>query len=153
MKVGRPTKLTREFIDALTDVVMDNNVVYLTDEDLIFLLNEKLPPEDRIAINTFRDYKTGRRQSENLLIVEFAALIKKALVAEKQSLLDRVDQGANGWQSKAWILERKFAEWNLHKITKTDLTSLGESINKEIVLPPDLTFEQLKELSNGKTKP
>ena len=127
-KVGRPTKLTEELIEALKEVANDS--IYLTDEDLIFLVNEKLPEENRIAIQTFKDYKAGRRQQNSDLIDEFANLIKKALTNEKINLLKKVEKGENGWQSKAWILERKFTEWNLKHISEADITSKGHSLNE-----------------------
>ena len=127
-KGGRPTKLTPKLIAAMSDVVLDNNALYLTDEDLIFLLNEKLPEDDRIAIQTFKDYKAGRRQQNSPLIEEFATLIKKALGREKQNLLKDVRAGVLNWQSRAWILERKFKEWNLKQISETDITSKGKSL-------------------------
>jgi len=126
-RVGRPTKLTAQLIKILDEVV--GNAIYLTDEDLVEELNERLSEKDRISLNTFKDYKSGRKQSENLLLVEFSTLIKKALRREKINLLSELSEGEQGWQAKAWILERKFSEWNLKQITETDITSKGESIN------------------------
>ena len=74
-KVGRPTKLTPELIDILKKIV--DNAIYLTDENLVFLLNEKLEEKNKIAIGTFKNYKSGKSQSENDIITEFCTLIKK----------------------------------------------------------------------------
>ena len=129
-KVGRPTKLTPKLIEALK--VVSENAIYLTDEDLVFLVNDVLEPKDKIAYKTFRDFKNGEAQQDNELMLEFSTLIKKALLKEKLALLRLVKKGDNGWQSKSWILERKFKEWNLTNIQKTDITTKGESITPVI---------------------
>jgi hypothetical protein len=118
MPAGRPTKLTKKVIDILKQVAEDS--IYLTDEDLLFLLNEKLEPEERIATPTFKAYKGGTRQGNSPLMKEFVYYIKKALINEKKALLKELKKGEGQWQSKAWILERKFAEWNLKKISEIE---------------------------------
>lgn len=118
-KLGRPTKLTKNLLSKLEEVVID--ALYLTDEDLVFMLNDKLEKKDHIAIQTFKDYKNGRRQETSELISTFATLIKKALSIEKINLLKDLKKGGPQWQSKAWILERKFKEWNLKSISETKI--------------------------------
>ena len=52
-------------------------------------------------------YKLTDRQK---LLVDFLALIRKALAACEYELLQEVRKGERGWQAKAWILERRFRE-------------------------------------------
>ncbi|RLD69237.1 MAG: hypothetical protein DRI95_00665 [Bacteroidetes bacterium] len=134
-KNGRPSKLTKELITALEKVV--KNAIYLTDKDLVFMLNLELPVNQQIKYQTFKEYKHGISQGENPLIEEFTTLIKTALVKEKINLLEKLKKGENGWQSKAWILERKFSEWNLKTISETDITTKGKPLNSDITITYD----------------
>jgi hypothetical protein len=146
-KVGRPTKLTPELIETLKEVVED--ALYFTDQDLVEELNEKLPKDQQIKYTTFKAYKGGQRQDNNPLIKEFVSLIKKALRSEKKALMNDLKKGENQWQSRAWILERKFNEWNLKKIIESDITTKGESLNIDL---SKLSYEQLKDLAGDNTK-
>jgi len=128
MKVGRPTKMTKELITALNEVAEE--ALYCTDEDLVFLLNEKLSENQQITIDTFRSYKNGRNQKDNELITEFIHVIKKVLIQEKNNLLKLVKKGDNGWQSKSWILERKFDEWNLKRISDIKIDNVPDIVFK-----------------------
>ncbi len=49
-------------------------------------LNSKLEDSQQISQDTFLSYKGGRRQKDNLLMIEFVHLIKKALRNEKKAL-------------------------------------------------------------------
>lgn len=131
-KRGRPTKLTQKVIDTLKKVVED--AMYLTDKDLVFLLNEKLDKKEKISYETFRAYKNGNRQGNSVLMSEFVTLIKKTLIQEKKNLLKELRNGEFGWQAKAWILERKFTEWNLKQISETDITTKGKELNSDITV-------------------
>lgn len=119
MAGGRPTKLTPALIEIMGEVV--ENSLYWTDEELLMDLNEKLVKAGYETINetTFKDYKAGRQQADNPLLDQFSSLIKKALAKEKRLLLDAVRSGEGNWQSRSWILERKFNEWNLRRIGET----------------------------------
>jgi hypothetical protein len=77
------------------------------------------------------------------------SLIKKALRSEKKALMNDLKKGENQWQSRAWILERKFNEWNLKKIIESDITTKGESLNIDL---SKLSYEQLKDLAGDNTK-
>lgn len=109
---GRPTKLTPEVLKTLQKVITDN-VLFCTDQDLIFLLNEALPEKNRFSYEAFSKWKRGERQRNSALYPEFVRLIKKALLKEKRTLLMQLKTGQDNWQARAWILERKFDEWNL----------------------------------------
>jgi hypothetical protein len=122
--MARPSKMSVELINAFQEV-LDEYILFATDEELIVLLNEKLPEEQRIHQNTFKNWKAGS-QENNELYKEFLSLIKKALIKEKQRLLLNLQGDEKAWQRWAWIIERKFDEWNIKQ--KLDHTTKGESI-------------------------
>jgi len=131
---GRPTKLTEDLILAMIQVVTE--ALYWTDEELLDELNEKLESlkQPTISQTTFEDYKANKQQASNPLMKHFSGLIKKALKKEKSELLKELRGGGNGWQAKAWILERKFDEWNLRKKEEKKVTgtfSIENLLNDE----------------------
>lgn len=115
MPAGRPTKINQKVVDTFKEVV-DDEVLYCTDEDLFLLFNEKLAEKDRITYRTFQRWKAGEHKEHNELFNEFCRVIKKALVKEKRNLLNQLKKDDKAWQRWAWIIERKFDEWNIkHK--------------------------------------
>ena len=121
----RPTKLTNRFLKVTEEVVEGEGVMFLTDEELLFLVNEELSEKERISTSTFEKWKAGKfsecteKQAE--IGQEFLRLIKKALMKEKQELFRRMQDGdlaKDPWVKYAWILERKFKEWNLKALTE-----------------------------------
>src|SRR5688572_13161542 len=55
---GRSTKLTQEFLAAAYEIINhERNPLIYTDEDLLFLINEKLSPEARISKSSFEKWK------------------------------------------------------------------------------------------------
>jgi hypothetical protein len=115
---GRPTKLTQEFLAAAYEVINhEQNALIYTDEDLLFLINEKLSPEARISKSTFEKWKAGK-VSDDVEGQEFLRLMGRALLKQKEAMFKKFqDDGedAGPWQRTAWIIERKFREWNLQK--------------------------------------
>ena len=118
-KGGRPTKLTEKFRNVFNRVLKDSIKALLTDEKLLFLVNEELEEDEKISNTTFKRWKSGGTKDSKGQ--EFRSLIKKALIKEEIGLLEEVKEGKLNWQSKAWILERKFDEWNIKY--RTDITS------------------------------
>lgn len=132
-KQGRPTKLTQELIDAINKVLNDKDIIVMTDEELVMFLNEELPKENKISDIAFAKWKGGELPEINAdkkIIKKFLYVIKKALYTERFNLLKDLKKGENNWQSKAWILERKFNEWNLKHIAETDIKINPEDIPK-----------------------
>lgn len=112
---GRPSKLTKTFIDAAKEVLNCNDgeaALIFTDEELLFAINERLEPEQRIGDSTWDNWKAGT-QENNEIYGEFLGLIKKALNLQKANLFQRFRTDKNTWQRWAWIIERKFKEWRL----------------------------------------
>jgi hypothetical protein len=96
-------------------------VVACTDEDLLFMLNAKLAPEHRISEQTWRRYKRGEAGASKVdveCLDVFVSAYKRAVIGMKRVCMQNLqDDVPGGWQRYAWILERKFDEWNLR--TKT----------------------------------
>lgn len=112
---GRPTKLTAEFIAAAHEVIeAGDNALIFTDAELLFQINEKLSQEARICKSTWEKWKAGEVR-DDVEGQEFLRLIEKALHKQKTSLFQSLKTEPNQWQRWAWIIERKFDEWNLKK--------------------------------------
>src|SRR3712207_1052523 len=88
--VGRPSKLTAEFLAAAHEVVNheDNALIY-TDDELLFSINEKLSKDARIGKRTFEKWKSGD-VSEDVEGQEFLQLIERALQKQKRELFARL---------------------------------------------------------------
>jgi hypothetical protein len=127
----RPTKLTDNFIEVATGIIFDDiNAIILTDEELVMLINEKLEEKARISDRTFRRWKDKNKDDKVEDLDEigksFVLLIKKALVIQKRHLFDKFREEPNQWQRWAWIIERKFDDWNIKR--KSDVTSDNKPI-------------------------
>ena len=118
---GRPTKLTSTFTKAAEEVLLagesNYNAIIHTDKDLVQLINQKLPENEKISDRTFKRWKEKadeEDESENgILERTFVPLLKKAKIIQKQQLFERLFNCESGWQRYAWILERKYREWNI----------------------------------------
>ncbi len=127
---GRPTKLTPEVLK-IFEKVINQSVLFCTDEELVFLINEELPEKNRFSYEAFSKWKRGERQRNNPLYQTFVRLVKKALLKEKKTLLLQLKLGADNWQARAWILERKFDEWNLKQRQAIDATLQYDKLTDE----------------------
>jgi hypothetical protein len=91
-------------------------VVACTDEELLFMVNQKLPEEQRVSDRSWREYKAGSLPTSNVdyrCVDVFFASYKKALIGQKHIIMDNLSGDTPGaWQKWAWILERKFEEFN-----------------------------------------
>ena len=116
-KVGRPSKINK-FIEVAKEVLFKESLMLLTDEELVFLINEQLDEKDKVAIRTFKLWKSGDYSEKEDIGKEFLPLIKKALLIQKESLFKKFQNDDRAWQRWAWIIERKFSEWNLKIITE-----------------------------------
>jgi hypothetical protein len=121
MKEGRPPKLTQNVLDSIEQVI-NESILICTDEELVIAINELLPEEERFSYEAFSKWKRGLSQQNNPLYPQFLRIIKKALVAEKSRLLKLLESDKTQWQRYAWILERKFDEWNIKTKSEVDHT-------------------------------
>lgn len=118
---GRPSKLNQKVIDALQRVV-DTEILFTTDEEMVMLINEILPEESQFTYDAFSKWKREKSQTDNPFYPQFLHLIKKALLKEKKRLLKLLSTDEKSWQRYAWILERKFDEWNIKMKSEVDHT-------------------------------
>ena len=119
---GRPFKMVT-WLSALKEVLNKEDVLFLSDKDLVFLVNNKLPKKQKISESTFEKWKSGQYSPDETTGKEFIEAIKLALITQKQYLGERLRNDTTGqWTRYAWILERKFADWNLKNVS--------ENINK-----------------------
>jgi hypothetical protein len=130
--MARPTKLTATVLSAINKVI-ETNILFCTDEELVSAIDEILPEGERFSYDSFSKWKRGESQSENPLFQEFLRLIKKALVKEKTRLLKKLENDDKAWQKYAWILERKFDEWNIRNKSEVEA-------NIKIPNLPDITI-------------
>jgi hypothetical protein len=125
--MARPSKIDR-FIEVAKDILFRDGLMLLTDEELVFLINENLQESEKVAIRTFKLWKSGDYAEKGETGKEFLPLIKKALIIQKETLFKKFSNDDRAWQRWAWIIERKFSEWNLKNINenKNDNTHTGE---------------------------
>ncbi len=132
----RPTKLTQKLLDSFQEVLgSEENALICTDEELLFLLNEKLDEKERISEDSFQRYKAWKLKDNEDLIKSFCGLYKRALLKEKVNLMRNLKTTDSAWQRYAWIIERKFDEWNLK--AKQDI-DMNAKVNAKVVLLPPL---------------
>lgn len=112
MSGGRPTKLNEKFIQALKYVIESDDYFYcLTDEELVYSVNDYMD-EEFLSQDTFRAYKAGNRGTNSEYYDQFVTLIKKYLIKAKINLVKELKSEEKAWQKYAWILERKFEDFN-----------------------------------------
>jgi len=108
-KLGRPTTLTPEIVLFVSELLKDGlNALLYTDEDIREEINYELSLE--IKPETFRTWIHSNS--------EFKTLIKKARRQQRENLIKRLTLEKQGWQRFAWLLERKFSEFNLKSISE-----------------------------------
>ena len=127
MTVWRPSKIIK-WVEAFKEVIEDSyNALLCTDEELIMLVNEKLPEWEQIHESSFQKWKAWRVSEENQDVYqEFLRLYKKALIRERKSLMIKFQSDEWQWQKWAWIIERKFDEWNIRMKSEVDTNLKGE---------------------------
>ena len=114
--MGRHLKINDNFIQAVKKIINDITAIAFTDEDFLFEVNWELKPKDQISDRTFQRYQAGEEKSD--ILKEFCHLLKKARHKAKTALIAEVRTGPQNWQSRAWILERKYPEYNLKQISE-----------------------------------
>ena len=150
-KNGRPTKLTGNFIERAEEVINnDINAIILTNEELLDEINEGLEEKARITKRTFirwkkansEDKQEGEKEELDELGKKFCHLIKKALREQKRNLFESLKNDTKAWQRFAWIIERKFDEWNIRQKSEIDMPEITKEIER--------TRQELVKLFNEK---
>lgn len=117
MAIGRPTKLTPKFLKIAEEVLNDDiNAIIYTDQELRDEINDRLEPEERISDARWEDWKAGKLK--NPICQQFRGLMKKALRVQKSNLFEKFREDEKAWQKYAWIIERKFGDWNLRNVSE-----------------------------------
>lgn len=132
-EVGRPSKahaFIEVFKESLENEDVAKTVIYLTDEDIVFMANDQLEEKERISQRTFQRWKAAFKGDSvegvdvlDSVGAEFCRLYKKALILQKINLFTEMKKPTQPhWQKIAWIIERKFDEWNIRQKTELDAT-------------------------------
>lgn len=107
----------------------DADVLAWTDEDILDEVNFRLEAKGKkqfcIALSTFNRWKNSN--TDDIRAIEFRKLYKRSLRRIRTTLLNTIPID-DKWQRNAWILERKFDDWNLRKIEQVDHTTKGEKM-------------------------
>jgi hypothetical protein len=128
--VARPK--WEKFTEAMQRVVnRDHSVGYAiiwTDEQLLDAVNELLEPEDRLSWASLKRYKAGEIKDDRVAEA-FVSCYKRALRDQADNLFELLRSDVpGGWQRYAWILERKFDDWNMTRKEKVEVTDLGRLV-------------------------
>lgn len=121
--MGRPRnslKINNNFIEATKKVINDITAIAFTDEEFLFEVNWELGPVDRICPATFYNYIKKEKTEDivNETLKSFLELLKKARHKAKIALITELRTKPERWQAFAWILERKYTEFNLKEISE-----------------------------------
>ena len=153
-KEGRPTKLY-DFFEAAEKILFeDNNALIFTDSELLFEVNQLLPVEKKISETTFKSWKSlsQKNKLDDDKGLYFLSLLKTALNKQKQNLFKKLNEEKKSglWTKWAWIIERKFSDWNLRHIGEIDHTTKGKPFATTIAfLNDELTeIEKILEEKN-----
>ena len=123
-KWWRPSKLTEDFLSVTEEVVNDDmNSIVFSDEELLFQINDRLPKRKQVWLSTFKLYKhyiktwkvEGLKKVDINKLKKFLDIYKKALQKQKNVLFQSLKKDSKAWQRRAWIIERKFDEWNIKR--------------------------------------
>ena len=115
---GRPFKI-RGFIEAFKEVLEEENSLFITEKDLVFLANKKLDKKDRITLRTFQNWKSDKFHEDEETGQEFKDLVEEMLIRQRQFLGQKMfETNNNSWTKFAWLLERKFDEFNLKHVSE-----------------------------------
>lgn len=109
--IGRPPKMGVWIVAFEHVVTEDINAIIFTDEELRIETNDRVSDEWKISDTTFTNWKTGKVKDE--MYHHFLAVYKKALLSQKKNLFKQLRNDVDKWQKWAWIIERKFDDWNL----------------------------------------
>lgn len=135
MKGGRPTKLTKHYLEVAEKVLAhDINCIILTDNELREEINENLPEIEQIAEDTWINWKKKNRSDKlnelDDIGIRFLSLMKKSLREQKKNLFKSLKlKSETQWQKYAWIIERKFDDWNIRLKSEIDLTSKDKELS------------------------
>lgn len=132
--MARPSKLTETFLEKAKKVLWNENFVLFTDEELIDEINDQLNEKEQISHRTFQRWKAADFEEKGKIGQSFVVLLKKALRDQKANLYEKYKTEKGAWQKWAWIIERKFSEWNLKNINENNTNISGTVQNNNVDL-------------------
>lgn len=101
MKVSRPSKFNQTLAEGIIDDV-SNLVPYTIAAEAHQISRATL---HRWINKGLEDIQSGKTNTE---FAQFCDTIKKSQCKAIKALLDDIKKGEKGWQSRAWLLERRF---------------------------------------------
>lgn len=116
-KRGRPFKM-EAWIEKLEEVLQEKNVLFLSDKDLRLLVNQKLDDSQQISKRTLDYWLDGENHPTEEIGKKFISMIELARLEQKEQLMLRLMDDPKAYKAMTWILERKFEEFNLKKISE-----------------------------------
>lgn len=147
-----PKLLSDAFLQAAEYILCSElAAIIYTDIELIFLINERLAPEYQVSDATFMQWKALIRNNQQEDLPEMAKLFKKLvtkyMLIQKKELF-KMYQSDIQWQKWAWIIERRFADWNIKHQVNLDISPTAE--RKALVELSDAELnEEIKKLENA----
>lgn len=128
---GRPFKM-QAWLEELKIVLNERNILFLTDKDLQFLVNQRLSQEAQITDRTFENWKAGKFAPDDETGKQFMDTVHDALIRQKEALGKELLEGdPKRFKAITFLLERKFSEWNLKKISE-NITRQEQSLTLNI---------------------
>ena len=116
-KRGFPSKM-KPFIKALKNVLDTRKILFLSDEDLMRLVNQEIKkngdPRCQIEYRTFKHWKAGNFAPDDDTGREFMELLALAYIDQKEQCgiamfeCDSKDKG--DWRRYSFVLERRFKD-------------------------------------------
>lgn len=123
---GRPFKM-KAWVEALEKVIAERKVAFLTQAELVFLVNKEIEDKDcHITTRTLRNWAAGKVDPKDVETAEaFGSLYQTALIEQKLSIVDNIMAGNDKlWYRFGWLAERIFSEqFNLKQISEIKHTS------------------------------
>lgn len=117
-KRGRPFKMEK-WLEKLEEVLAEKRIIFLSDQDLRFLVNEKLESKDQISRRTFGYWVKGENHPTAEIGEKFFDIIEGARIQQKLDIGERFLDDPKFYKAGSFLLERKYEqEFNLKKATE-----------------------------------
>jgi hypothetical protein len=99
------------------EIGLNFRVIAMTEGGLLSCINDMVEEHERISDRTWRSYKNGDvaglKPDEYKYVALFISAYKKALESQRYALAMALGRDTPGaWQKWAWLLERRFEEFN-----------------------------------------
>jgi hypothetical protein len=114
INVTKPFKM-KVWLDSLKTVLDTRKVLFLTDDDLVMLVNQEIKKSGDLSAmiepRTFRNWKAGKFHPDEVTGREFMDTLALTYIQMKEIAGELFLTGGKGeWVKGAWLLERKWPE-------------------------------------------